>query len=155
MISKILDLLPITQGVSTTESLRTTDLISAVPGVKIFSLPLSWICSYDIPELKISPMQLLCFSPLRKSSGRLLWIFILFLQLFLSIPQSLSSTSLPSQNRTPDLSFAFAKFLPDLIFGLNKITLFQSLSWRYSIFWSSHGQKNIKQHIMWPSTWQV
>lgn len=59
MISKILDLQPITQGVDTTESLRTTDLISAVPGVKIFSLPL--ICSYDISELKISPMQLLCF----------------------------------------------------------------------------------------------
>lgn len=83
------------------------------------------------------------FPTFRKSSGRLLWTFILFLQLFLSIPQSLSSTSLPSQNRTPDLSFAFAKFLHDLIFGLNKITLFQSLSWRYSIFWSSHGQKNI------------
>lgn len=142
MISKNLDLLPIRS--QRHRVAKNHGLISAVLGVKIFSLPLSWICSYDIPELKISPMQLLCFSPLRKSSGRLLWIFnILFLQLFLSIPQSLSSTSLPSQNRTPDLSFAFAKFLPDLIFGLNKITLFQSLSWRYSIFWSSHGQKNI------------
>ena len=63
MISKkkILDLLPITLGVSATELLSTMDLISAVPGVKIFSLPLSWICSYDIPEFKISLCN--CFVP--------------------------------------------------------------------------------------------
>ena len=64
MISKNLDLLPIRS--QRHRVAKNHGLISAVLGVKIFSLPLSWICSYDIPELKNFPYATALFLTIEK-----------------------------------------------------------------------------------------